>query len=248
MLGPQFEHQLSFKGLPRTRVERGELPDPGVRSPDVVARIDRQTLNRETWETKRLRIEDDNAQMYRDFEHEEADLGEESASAPLGEPGNITTEEIGLKRWGVRSPVPDAARFVKTAKKSWRTAQGPGGYREIPVSGLHTLQHDVSSRGVARIMAGGDVSSPRLPYRERPRVWFDDKSQTHTLIDGNHRASAAVLNNEMFLPAWVASNKDLPKMQKDADQLRRHRRNAAANVDEDFVWERMKRNWRDETD
>jgi hypothetical protein len=62
-----------------------------------------------------------------------------------------------------------------------------------------------------------------------PFMWRS-KHGDNVVIDGNHRVTAAVARGEMFTPARVITDKDMPKMR--AATKRVNQRRADVGVDE----------------
>jgi hypothetical protein len=138
--------------------------------------------------------------------------------------------------------VPQALSFHGSAPSARRAI---GKSEEVPVQGLRTGQHTVSMSRVHEALESPETrTSPRFPkgHEELPHVYED--AGKYTMIDGNHRASAHMIGQQMFMHAKVLRDSDIPKVSAHTGRINRLKSLAAMNpkVDADVVENRLMRN------
>lgn len=203
---------------------RGSMVDR-LRSPE---RHSKMLQQRGRWESMRGRVDDEGYDGWGDDEEEEA-LTHPRTGLPIH--GEIDTAHIGLGQEGHIDANVSYHGSTSFARRSASTV------REIPIASagykaLHTVQRTVSSHRVHEAMEDpSTTASPRFPgaLKELPYV-YENNPGKHTVIDGNHRMSAAVMRGEMFQPARVITRQDVPKIM-DITHNAKERRKRVAEAD-----------------
>jgi hypothetical protein len=251
--------QLHFEGIdPPAPAPSG---DPAVGPSARDQRIARRKQNYARWDSLRARRDDmvrqEEAEMYGEY-----DSGEDSLIVPdeqdtwgglvvrrrtIGEvtsgdfapSGEVDTNQFYPNIAG--NPVPAPFRFQGAPESSWRRW---GTYREVPLQDVRTLQSTVSASRLREILDNPDArSSPRLPYVERPHAYvagpsFDtDGRDRYIITDGNHRAMAHAVRNEMFLPVQAAGGITTQnRFEDDAARVSRAKRSRNENPYQNPDW------------
>jgi hypothetical protein len=154
--------------------------------------------------------------------------------------GDPEAPNIGMEH----GAVPGGLSFHGSAPSARRRA---GTEKWIPTVGLRTPQDTVSASRVHEAMEDESTRyNPRVPFRELPHVYESTGQRpgerTYTLIDGNHRASANILQGKMFMEANVLTDADIPHVQEMTRRISEAKTRAARRTDPDFVESRMNRN------
>ena len=251
----QSETVRRVAGLHHQR--EGGVPPVGRRGsiPERLAlshRLERKAAGKGRWESMRGRMSDEDQDGYEDDEpiptHPKTGLPERgniNTYDPMEGRRNAWAElhaerepHIGFKS----GDVPWALAFHGSAPSARRAA---GHNEEIPVAGLATVQRTVSLSRVHEALDNPETTaSPRFPkgHEELPHV-YEDAGQ-FTMIDGNHRASAHMLSNQMFMHAKVLRDSDIPRVSAHTGRIHRLKSLAEQNpnVDASAVEERLQRN------
>lgn len=219
---------------------RGSIPEREALS----HRLDRKAQGQARWGSLQARMEDEDGGNDDDYDDYEPPGAHPTTGLP--ERGTMNT----FHQRGDRSPhlgfeeghVPHDLSFHGSAPSARRKH---GSVEEIPMQGLATVQRTVSMGRVHEALDNPTTTaSPRFPasHKELPHVYED--AGKYTMIDGNHRASAHMIGNQMFMQANVLRNKDIPAVSASTSRISRAKTNATHNpkVDADEVESRLMRN------
>lgn len=141
--------------------------------------------------------------------------------------------------------VPHEVSFHGSTASARRRA---GTAKWIPVPGIRTGQETVSAGRVHQAMESPETTSnPRVPFRELPHVYEESHptnpgERIYTMIDGNHRMSANILQGKLFAEANVLTSRDKYRVQDITRRVSHLKDRAARKTDPDFVESRMNRN------
>lgn len=147
--------------------------------------------------------------------------------------------------WGPNAGIPREATFWG----STRSARNKGDLVEIPIQSadenfpaVNTVQERVSSQRVHSLLDDRSLgSTPRIPRqlgRDVPVVWqeFPDQAQhgraemhPPTIIDGNHRMTADVLNGQLFAQVRQITPQNLDEVAAQTAKVKRAESDATEN-------------------
>lgn len=221
---------------------RGSIPERLATS----ERFQKKKAGEARWESLRQRMQDEDVGSDYDYMDEEP---EPHPTTGLPSYGALPTHKdfegepaIGFGRGSVPPPL----SFHQSTAGARRAA---GRAEWIPVPGLQTPQQTVSATRVHQAMENPETTaSPRFPpsHRELPHVYegMGQKpgERTYTMIDGNHRASANILQGRLFMEANVLRDQDIPKVTAHTARISKAKTAASRKTDPDFVEGRMQRN------
>jgi len=208
---------------------RGSIPERAA----LGARFEKRDANRKIRDMSRARMQDE------DYDPEAYDdpVGPEPhPKTGLPAWGNLSTHhDIGF---GTSTSVDPAATYHGSTMSAW---QQHGQRKFVATPLLNTGQTHVSSQRLhAAIEDPSTRAHGRIPGRdELPRVFHDRMHGTESIVDGNHRLSADLLQGKLFSEVLWADNRSLPAMRATNQRIHKAKGNATRKVDADFVYERQ---------
>jgi len=206
-------------GMRGRAIDRFTLPD----------RLAKQAQGRDRWESLRARIDDgDNDEDYDDGDHRplhprtglpmygeiktHGKKGLGMGSADVARIGD-SSETAAVPRWATYHGSTPSARRMGSEVKEIPLHQSsdpelPGWNNNLGPRPIATPQDTVSAQRLHEALDRPETTaSPRLPYREMPYVYQvgEGMSEHNTVIDGNHRTGAHILQGQMFMQARVVT-------------------------------------------
>lgn len=200
----------------------------------LTERMGRQRQGEERWNTYRQRMEEDDED--RDNSYDEQPENHPRTGLPSYGPLN-THHDIGFEY----NDTPHAVSFHGSAASA-RTAAGNKRLGWVPTPYLGTAQSSVSSSRVHGLMedesSGQNPRIPRSVSADAPHVYHDEHDD-YTIIDGNHRASADMLQGRLFTQAHVIRPTDIPDVRRRTIAINTAKARAGQSHDADKAMEKL---------
>lgn len=157
--------------------------------------------------------------------HPELDAYGTHPKTGLPRAGLLPVSELGIKQ---RNPPEWASYHGSSPSARFKNSE----YREVPIQSaegvtIRAHQEEVSAQRLNQMIEHPETTShPRLGRQELPYAYHDPWLGEHIVVDGTHRVTKAVHQNQMFQPMRVYDDRNREAMKEHTARMDEHRQNA----------------------